>query len=164
MRGAALLVAVGLALAMGEPAFAQAKKGALAADFALQGPGGEVKLSALRGKVVLLDFWADWCAPCKKELPVLDALAKKYKGKDLVILAVNIDKKRENAERFLKAAGISALRIAFDPDGAVVGKYEPPTMPSSYLIDRNGKVTAINSGFTPGDEKTIAAQIDAALK
>ena len=136
-----------------------------APDFELPArAGGTVKLSQHKGKVVVVDFWAEWCAPCKKELPALEVLARKYKDQGLEIVAVNIDKDRANAERFLQQNGISALTIAFDPEGSVVGKWEPATMPTSYVLDRGHGIAFVHSGFNPGDEKAIEQEIQGLLK
>lgn len=144
-----------------------ASRGDRAPDFSLPDLKGKtVKLSSLRGKVVVVDFWASWCVPCKKELPALDAMQRQYTaaGKDVVILAINIDSRRENAEKFLKSAKIGALRVLLDPQGAVADQYEPPTMPTSYVIDKKGVIRHVHEGYTPGDEKKLAAEIDALLK
>jgi thiol-disulfide isomerase/thioredoxin len=146
-------------------AVAGAKVGDRAADFSLQAlDGSKVKLSDLKGSVVVIDFWASWCVPCKKELPALDALARRYDGKNIVILAVNIDKDRANAEKLLAQVKVSALKILLDPDGRVAGAYDVPTMPSSYIIDAKGLVRHVHAGFTSGDEKKIAEEVEALAK
>jgi len=87
-----------LSLLIGSAAWAGVSKGQRAPEFALTAlAGNKVSLSSLRGKVVLIDFWAQWCEPCKRELPQLDKLAQEYARKGVVVLAVNIDKVRENA-------------------------------------------------------------------
>ncbi len=128
--------------------------------------GKPVNLADLKGKVVLVDFWASWCAPCKKELPILDQLAKKYTadGKPVVVVAVNIDQDRGNAQKIVHELKISGLRIGLDPAGKVAGAYDVPTMPSSYVIDTQGAIRLVHPGFEPGDERDLAAAIDGALK
>jgi peroxiredoxin len=154
-----------LLLALLVPTAALANKvGERAADFTLRDLAGKpVRLSELKGQVVLLDFWASWCAPCKKELPALEALQKKYKaaGKNVVVLTVNIDKDRANAEKFLSSAKVKEVRVLLDKEGAVAGQYDLPTMPTSFVIDQKGIVRYVHAGFRPGDEKKVAAQIDA---
>jgi thiol-disulfide isomerase/thioredoxin len=150
------------------PAAALANKvGERATDFTLRDLAGKpVRLSELRGSVVLLDFWASWCAPCKKELPALEALQKKYKdsGKKVVVLTVNIDKDRANAEKFLTAAKVKQVRVLLDKEGAVAGQYDLPTMPTSFVIDAKGIVRYVHAGYRPGDEKKVAAEIETYAK
>lgn len=158
---------VALAFLLAQTAFAAAKVGDRASDFSLPTlDGGKVKLSELKGKIVLVDFWASWCVPCRKELPALDALQKKYAdaGKPVVILAVNIDKDRVNAEKLLAAIKIGALKILLDPDGKVAGAYDVPTMPSSFIIDDKGLVRNVHAGFSAGDERAFAKEIEALVK
>jgi thiol-disulfide isomerase/thioredoxin len=143
-----------------------AKPGERAPDVVLPDlDGKEVKLAALRGSVVVLDFWASWCGPCKKELPALDALARRYagEGKPVVILAVNIDRERRNAEKFLASARVSSLRVLLDPKGKGAAAYDLPTMPTSYVIDGEGIVRLVHAGYAPGDEKKLKAEIDRLL-
>ncbi len=156
----ALVTIAGVAAAAG-------KAGNRAPDFSLsKRGGGTVKLSGLRGKVVLVDFWASWCKPCKKELPALDKLAKAYKdaGADVVIIAINIDTERANAEKFLKSASIKHLTVLYDPQSTTAESYAPPGMPTSYVIDKKGIVKTVHAGYVAGDEKKVKAEIDALLK
>lgn len=142
------------------------KVGDRAAEFTLADLDGKsLKLSSLRGSVVVLDFWASWCGPCKKELPALDALARRYQeaGKPVVFLAVTVDKERGNAQKFLSSAKVSSLRVLSDPDGKVASAYDLPTMPSSYVIDAKGLIHAAHAGFASGDEKKIAREVDELL-
>jgi peroxiredoxin len=160
------LAIAGVLLATAGVAVAGVKAGERAADFNLRGlDGSEVKLAELRGQVVVLDFWASWCGPCKKELPALDGLARKWADakRPVVVLAVSIDKERGNAEKFLASAKVGSLKIALDPDGKVASAYDVPTMPSSYVIDPHGLVKAVHAGFSSGDERAIADEVDAAL-
>jgi peroxiredoxin len=155
-----------LLLLLSAPALAT-KAGDRAIDFNLKDMQGRtIKLSALRGKIVVLDFWASWCVPCKKELPALEGLSRKWNAekKDVVVLTVNIDKDRSKAERFLSSARVTALRCALDPDGGVASRYDLPTMPTSFVIDRKGIVRHVHAGFTPGDENKVAREVEALLK
>jgi thiol-disulfide isomerase/thioredoxin len=112
----------------------------------------------MRGKVVLLDFWASWCEPCKKELPALAALAARLRPRGVEVVTVNIDKVQKNAEAFLRHSGVS-LRVLANPDGSVADSYEPPKMPSSYLIDKKGLVRLVHAGYEPGDERELEQQL-----
>lgn len=123
--------------------------GEKAPPFALKDMSGkDVRLDDLRGKIVFINFWASWCAPCKKELPLLDAL-QRARDKEMVILAVNIDKRRVNTDNFLKRHPLT-LKVLFDPDGNVVASYGARAMPTSFILDREGIVRYIHFGF---DEK-----------
>ena len=101
-------------------------------------------LEDLKGKVVFINFWATWCTPCRKELPMLNELQKK--SKDVVVLAVNIDKKRSNVESFLKGYSLN-IPILLDPDSRVVANYGAWAMPTSFILDRDGRIRFIHFGF-----------------
>jgi cytochrome c biogenesis protein CcmG, thiol:disulfide interchange protein DsbE len=121
----------------------------------------ELRLSALRGKVVLLDIWASWCVPCKDEMPTLDEMARRFQGQDVEIIAVSIDEDRLAAEQFLKRRKRWSLTLAHDPAGSVPDRLQPSKMPTSYVIDRNGILRHVNAGFEPADAARIEAQIAA---
>jgi thiol-disulfide isomerase/thioredoxin len=130
-----------------------------AADFEGRSLSGQAfQLSSLRGKVVLLDFWASWCEPCKRELPLLAKLAPRLRAQGVEIVTVNIDDNQKNAESFLKEHALQ-LTVVRDADKHIIGKYEPQKMPSSFAIDKGGVVRAVNAGFEPGDESKIEHQL-----
>jgi peroxiredoxin len=146
-------------------AFAGVQKGQRAPEFSLPSlKGSTVVLSQLRGKVVLIDFWAQWCEPCKKELPQLDRLAKEYAGKGVVVVAVNIDKQRDNAARMVKQLGVS-LDVLLDPAGSVAGSYDLPKMPTSFVVDKKGIIRYVNEGFDgPKDVERFKQELDELTK
>jgi thiol-disulfide isomerase/thioredoxin len=157
----AFLCALALAYGVGgsKAALAAVKSGQRAEDFELKDAAGRpTRLSALRGKVVLVDLWASWCDPCKKELPHLAELAARLRGRGVEVLAINVDKDRRNADAFLRAHDLH-LRVLYDPEATVPVRYEPAKMPTSFVIDRGGMVRYVNGGFTPGDEKKIERQL-----
>jgi thiol-disulfide isomerase/thioredoxin len=122
--------------------------------------GKDVKLTDLRGKVVLLDVWASWCAPCKQELPMLDDMSGRLRPKGIEILAVSVDENHEDAELFLKQARANwSIAFAHDPEGKLTGALQPPKMPSSYLVDRSGVVRELNAGFTHDDAERIESSL-----
>jgi thiol-disulfide isomerase/thioredoxin len=165
MRAAALVLALFVGLLAPGQAQAKGEVGKPAPAFELVDRAGKpVKLAELRGKVVVVDFWASWCKPCKKGLPALDALAAAYaaRGAKVVFVAINIDGKRANADKLL--AGIKTLTVLFDPGSKTIEVYEPPTMPTTYVIDGGGVIRFVNPSYADGDEKKIAAQIDGLLK
>ena len=152
-------LALSLVLASVSVARAEVKAGQPAVDFS--GPtlsGSSLKLSSLRGKVVLVDFWASWCEPCKKELPLLDKLAPKLRAKGIEIVAVNIDDDKNKAADFIKSHGLH-LTVVPDAGKKIVGQYEPPKMPSSFIVDKSGVVRAVHGGFEPGDESKLEAEL-----
>jgi peroxiredoxin len=159
-------LAAALALLAASTAAHATKVGDRAPDFSLPARGGgTVKLSSLKGSVVVLDFWASWCVPCKKELPALEALARKWSdaGAPVVVLAVGIDKERANGEKLLDALKISAVRALWDPDGKVPAAYDIPAMPTSLVIDARGLVKMVHQGYTAGDEKKLAAVVESLI-
>jgi thiol-disulfide isomerase/thioredoxin len=117
----------------------------------------------LKGKVVIVDFWASWCLPCAKSFPVLDELQKKY-GDRLVIVAVNVDEKAANMDDFLKKHPVS-FTIVRDANQKLVAVVEPATMPTSFILDGEGKVRFLHNGFHGEDtRKEYLAEIDSLLK
>jgi peroxiredoxin len=124
--------------------------------------GKRIDRKALEGKVVLIDFWASWCAPCKQELPQLERLYRKHKDKGLVVIGVNVDSDVAKA-RALAAELKLSFPVVHDGDHKVAGRFEPPRMPSSYLVDRKGVVRYVHAGFRAGDEVEIEKQLKALL-
>lgn len=122
--------------------------GKRAAEFSLPGlQGGMTQLAELRGKVVLLDFWATWCEPCTKELPELEKLHRELAAQGVVVVGVSLDKERKNALELSTTLKLT-FKLLHDPEGKVAELYDPPKMPSSYIIDRDGVVRFVNEGFT----------------
>ncbi len=121
--------------------------------------GPALNLSELHGKVFLLDVWASWCAPCKEELPMLDDMAGRLRSKGIEIVAVSIDDNKQDAEAFLQSRPSWSIRLAHDPEGQVPGKLQPPKMPSSYLVDREGIIREMNAGFARSDAEKIEARL-----
>ena len=129
------------------------------ASFKLEGklPDG------LKGKVVIVDFWASWCLPCAESFPVLDELQKKY-GDKLVVIGVNVDEKAANMEKFLKKHAVS-FALVRDGGQKLVEVVEPETMPTSFILDAEGKVRFLHSGFH-GEKtrKEYVSEIESLLK
>ncbi len=129
------------------------------ASFKLEG-----KLPAtLKGKIVVVDFWASWCLPCAESFPVMDELQKKY-GDRVVILAVNVDEKAVKMEKFLAKHPVS-FTVVRDGSQKLVATVEPETMPTSFILDGEGKVKFLHTGFH-GEEtrKQYISEIDSLLK
>jgi len=119
---------------------------------------------SLKGKVVILDFWASWCGPCAESFPVMDELQKKYREQGLVILAVSVDEKAAKMETFLKKNPVS-FAVVRDGDHKLVANVTPQTMPTSFIIDRQGKVRFVHNGFHGSTtRKQYIEQIESLLK
>ncbi len=123
-----------------------------APDFTLASlSGGNLRLEEYRGKVVLVNFWASWCGPCRQEMPVLDQIHKRYSGAGFAVLGVNVEAAGSKARQVATRTGVS-FPLLFDEDQQVSEAYAIETMPYSVLIDRAGKVRYIHKGYKPGDE------------
>jgi peroxiredoxin len=148
-------------LLLSSVAFAGVGKGQKAPDFSLPTLSGEkLSLSSLKGKVVIVDFWAQWCEPCKKELPQLEKLAKEFASKNVVILAVNLDKSKDNAKRLAQQLGLT-LPVLLDPAGSVAATYDLPKMPTSFVVDKKGIVRFVHEGFEgSGDVERFRKELD----
>ncbi len=120
--------------------------------------GSSVVLSAHRGKLIYLDFWASWCGPCRQSFPWMNALHEKYASKGFEIIAVNLDAKESDARQFLSEHP-AKFTVAFDPVGVTPRNYEVKGMPSSYLIDREGRLLMIHSGFNEKGSKSLEQAI-----
>lgn len=125
--------------------------------------GKKISLAALRGKVVVIDFWASWCAPCKEEMPVLESLYKRFKDSGLVIIGVSVDNEAANAKKFLSGVKVS-FPIVHDGGHVVADKFKPPRMPTSYIIDKAGKIRFVHAGFRKEDAKKIEDEVTKLLK
>jgi cytochrome c biogenesis protein CcmG, thiol:disulfide interchange protein DsbE len=107
---------------------------------------GTLDLERYRGKVVLLDFWASWCEPCRHSFPWLNEMQAKYASQGLVVIAVNVDRERAEAERFLRDVP-ARFEVVYDPAGALAEAYDVPGMPVSYVIGRDGEIIGQHVGF-----------------
>ena len=130
--------------------------------FALPTQHGAVELAKFKGKIVYVDFWASWCGPCKQSFPWMNEMHAKYAARGLEIIAINVDAKMADAERFL-AASPAKFSIAFDPKGDTPRQFGVKAMPTSYLLDADGKITLVHSGFREADRAQLEAAFSAAL-
>ena len=121
--------------------------------------GKRIDLGAMKGKVVLLDIWASWCAPCKEEMPLLDDMAARLKDKGIQFVAVSIDEEKTAAEAFLSSRPKWTLLLAHDPEGKIPELFQPPKMPTSYLVDRQGILRHVNAGFERSDARKIETRL-----
>ncbi|MEX0618890.1 MAG: TlpA disulfide reductase family protein [Pseudohongiellaceae bacterium] len=153
LAGISLLLPVSSALAVEE--------GEQAPDFTLpsiHSDGEAITLSKFRGKVVYVDFWASWCAPCLRSLPLYNELYSRYQEAGLEIIAVNIDNPIEDGQDFLIDTPLD-FRIPSDIEGETPELYRVIGMPTSYLVDAEGTVRMVHVGFRDGDVEKIEAEI-----
>jgi cytochrome c biogenesis protein CcmG, thiol:disulfide interchange protein DsbE len=120
-------------------------------------------LASLRGKVVLLDFWASWCEPCRRSFPWLNEMQAKYAGRGLVVIGVNVDRERTEADRFLHDVP-AQFRIVYDPAGSLASHYDLPGMPVSYLIGPNGDIVGRHLGFRNAERDQREAELQELLE
>lgn len=124
--------------------------------------GQRMDLTTLRGRVVLVDFWASWCEPCRRWFPVLQSLSQRYASRGLVVIAVSVDQDPANCRRFVNELR-PGFPIVHDRDQRIVAQWAPDTLPTTYLIDRAGIVRWVHHGSTEADSRSLERQVLAAL-
>ena len=145
---AALIATAALAL----PALAAEPTGGRAPQFTLGSKAGQsVSLAQYRGQVVMLNFWASWCGPCRQEMPLLDSIYKQYHRMGFTLIGVNVEPDSNAANQWLKETPVS-FPILYDKESKVSKMYDVAGMPSTVIIARAGKVRALHRGYKPGDE------------
>lgn len=161
-----LLLAIGTAILYGfsyasKPAQVGEKTGpeigSIAPDFELERiDGGTLRLSDLRGKPVLINFWATWCAPCVLEMPNIQEYYEKYPG-EFEVVAVNADESLKSVVKFVKDIGVT-FPVVLDPGMKAQAQFRPPGLPTSYMIDSEGIVRAQHIGLM--SEKKLAEYLE----
>jgi alkyl hydroperoxide reductase subunit AhpC len=132
-------------------------------EFEIPGFSQVQKFSELKGKWIYLDFWASWCVTCRQSFPFMNDMQTKLQGKNIQIIAVNVDVKKTDAERFL-LQNPSKFPVAFDPKGELPRKMNLKSMPTSYLINPQGKVVFMHAGFRAEDKKLLEDKLWAEVK
>ncbi len=127
------------------------------------GASNQISLDAFRGKVIYLDFWASWCTSCSRSLPWMNSLQRKFGEHGLIIVAVNLDTEREQAERILQRVHPEFF-VGFDPEGRSPALYGIRAMPSSFLIDQAGMIVSVFSGFDESETQRIERDIASLLE
>ncbi len=135
-----------------------------APDFALKSSSGEnLRLSEYRGDVVMINFWATWCGPCRQEMPLLDELYTRYQRVGFNLLGVNIDDDSNRAMDMIRELGVN-FPVLFDSRKEVSKMYDVDAMPVTVLIDREGNVRYVHQGYKPGYEEKYLDQVRALLR
>ena len=143
---------------------AQATTPAPAPDFALPSrDGGEVRLSELRGQVVMINFWATWCGPCRQEMPLLQQISARYEPLGFTLLGVNVEPDSAPAKAWLEKVPVT-FPILFDRENTVSASFGVEAMPSTVLVDREGRVRHVHRGYKAGDESMYADLIRGLVK
>lgn len=157
MRGAAVAAALAITTTVGASA-------SMAPSFALPSRGGDtVSLAQLKGKVVMLNFWASWCGPCRQEMPLLEQMHKRYSALGFTLVGVNVDANSKDAEDWLSKTPVS-FPVLFDRESKVSKLYDVSAMPSTVFIDRKGNVRSLHRGYKAGDENGYLDQVRALIR
>ena len=151
-RIAAILTPVAAALLLAVPASGAGSASGPAPQFTLDSrAGSKISLAQYKGQVVMLNFWASWCGPCRQEMPLLENIYKKYNKMGFTLIGVNVEPDSKAAEGFLKETPVS-FPVIYDKDSTVSKAYDVAGMPSTVIIDRKGNIRVLHRGYKPGDE------------
>jgi thiol-disulfide isomerase/thioredoxin len=123
----------------------------------LDGPAFD--LAAERGKLVLVDFWASWCEPCRRELPALEQLHHEHASAGLVVVGVSVDEQQSDAEAFLKEQVKLSFPVVHDADRSLGKAWAPPKMPTVFLVERDGTIARVFAGEKPGQLDELRAEV-----
>lgn len=141
-----------------------ATKNTPASDFTLKGrDGANHRLSEEVGNIVIVNFWASWCGPCREELPAFESLYREYADLGVTVYGVNVDDDPEKANVLLKDIDVS-FPVLFDTNGDVSKLYDVSAMPTTVMVDRDGNTRLIHKGYKSGDEKRYEQAIKALLR
>ena len=133
--------------------------------FSLSSRGGKtIDLNQFKGQVVMINFWATWCGPCRQEMPLLEDIYKKYKPMGFTLVGVNVEPDAKGAEAWLSKQKPVSFPIAFDTDSKVSKMYKVAGMPSTVFVDRKGNIRVMHKGYKTGDENAYLTQIRSMLK
>ncbi|RLA24922.1 MAG: TlpA family protein disulfide reductase [Gammaproteobacteria bacterium] len=139
-------------------------EGQSAPDFVLKSSSGNnLRLSEYRGDVVMINFWATWCGPCRQEMPLLDDLYGRYQRVGFTLLGVNIDDDSRRAMKMIEELGVN-FPVLFDESKDVSKLYAVEAMPVTVLVDREGTVRHVHHGYKPGYEEKYLTEIRALLR
>ena len=157
------IAAIAVTLAIAVPALAGSAS-APAPQFTLTARGGrDVSLAQYHGQVVMINFWASWCGPCRQEMPLLESIYKKYHKLGFTLLGVNVEPDSKAADDWLQATPVT-FPILYDKESKVSRLYEVAGMPSTVIIDRRGKLRMLHRGYKPGDESEYLDSIRSLIR
>ena len=120
--------------------------------------GKNVRLADLKGQVVMVNFWASWCGPCRQEMPLLEKMYNDYKDAGFVLLGVNVDAEIEDRDEFLEEMPVT-FPVLDDSDNTATEIFGVEAMPSTYFVDKDGNLAHLHKGYKPGEEAAYIAQI-----
>jgi peroxiredoxin len=164
MKSKSILLGLALSIIAATSLASADLTGQSAPDFALKSSDGEnLRLSEYRGDVVMVNFWATWCGPCRQEMPLLDELYSRYQRVGFSLLGVNIDDNSNKAMNMVSELGVS-FPVLFDTSKEVSKLYEVEAMPVTVLIDRAGTIRYVHHGYKPGYEEKYLDQIRSLLR
>jgi peroxiredoxin len=159
-----LLASIALNVPAAKAASSSLATGQPAPDFALRSMSGpNLRLSELRGHVVMINFWATWCGPCREEMPKLNEIYRLYHGVGFDLLGVNMDDGGDRAVDMARTLGVT-FPVLFDDGKTVARSYNVSTMPMTLLIGRDGNVRYVHQGYERGYEQTYLDQVRSLLK
>jgi thiol-disulfide isomerase/thioredoxin len=130
-----------------------------APDFTLKAKGGgNFRLKEHRGDVLFINFWASWCGPCRQEMPILDELHQRYEGAGFKVIGITIDEDQSEADAMLKKIPVS-FPVLYDSTSSISKMFDVDAMPTSILVDRDGKMRFLHRGYKPGYEDDYRTQV-----
>ena len=135
-----------------------------APDFTLKSlDGGNLRLAEYRGQVVLINFWASWCGPCRQEMPLLDRLHHRYEDTGFAVLGINVEGDSDSAQEIVDKTKVT-FPILIDDGQKVSELYSLEAMPSTVVVDRDGVIRYVHLGYKPGDEAKYVEVVKALIR
>jgi peroxiredoxin len=163
-RIAAILAPLTAAMVLALPASGASSASGPAPQFTLDSRGGsKISLAQYKGQVVMLNFWASWCGPCRQEMPLLEDIYKKYNKLGFTLIGVNVEPDSKAADDWLKQTPVS-FPVLYDKDSKVSRLYDVSGMPSTVIIDRKGNLRYVHHGYKPGDEGEYMNSVRALIR
>ena len=161
LRAFSVLILSGLVASL---AFAATISGPAPGSTLKSREGKTVSLSDYKGQVVMVNFWATWCGPCRQEMPLLEQIYEKYHGLGFTLLGVNVEDNPEGAKKWIQETGPVTFPVLFDPKNEISKLYKVQTMPTTVLVARDGTMRFIHHGYKPGYEADYQNQVRTLLR